>query len=164
MSGRGGSCGALRPTPRSRVEGVWTLIGIVGPRHRVSGRPLQAALETSPDGSPSPSRHSTQDGESFRPSPGHPRGGGIADRCAGVRPKWIAAGVAPPRTCCSRSKGEGWFGNCRGSYRARAQETREVTETGGLPGPRSVRSSQFWLGKRFAQPTGSGSQLDSSER
>ena len=59
---------------------------------------LQAAFRTSTGSSRSASRYSTRNGESIGPSPGLPRGGGIAERCAGVLPKYISAGVAPPET------------------------------------------------------------------
>src|ERR1039457_5733955 len=58
---------------------------------------LQAAFRTSTGNSHSASRYSTRNGESIGPSPGLPRGGGIADGWDGVLPKYISAGVAPPR-------------------------------------------------------------------
>src|ERR1700690_4249426 len=49
--------------------------------------PLQAAFRTSTGSSRSASRYSIRNGDFIEPSPGLPRGGGIAERCAGVRPK-----------------------------------------------------------------------------
>jgi hypothetical protein len=48
---------------------------------------LQAAFQTSTGSSRSASRYSTRNGEFIGSSPGLPRGGGIAERCAGVHPK-----------------------------------------------------------------------------
>jgi hypothetical protein len=63
---------------------------------------LQAAFRTRTGSSRSASRYSTQNGKSIGPSPGLPRGGGIAERCDGVLPKYTSAGVAPPRPWCAR--------------------------------------------------------------
>ncbi len=52
-----------------------------------SGDALQAAFRTSTGSSRSASRYSTRNGRSTGPLPGLPRGGGMADRCDGVRPK-----------------------------------------------------------------------------
>ena len=46
---------------------------------------LQAAFRTSTGSSRSASRYSTRNGRSIGPSPGLPRGGGIAEKCDGVR-------------------------------------------------------------------------------
>jgi hypothetical protein len=48
---------------------------------------LQAAFRTNTGSIRSASRYSTRNGRSIGPSPGLPRGGGIADRCDGVLPK-----------------------------------------------------------------------------
>jgi Protein of unknown function DUF45 len=48
---------------------------------------LQAAFRTNTGSKLSASRYSMRNGESVRSSPGLPRGGGIAERCNGVRPK-----------------------------------------------------------------------------
>jgi len=57
----------------------------------------QAAFRINTGSSRSASRYSTRKGESIWPSPGLPRGGGIAERCDGDRPKYLSVGVAPPR-------------------------------------------------------------------
>ena len=48
---------------------------------------FQAAFRASTGRSRSASRYSMRNGRTIGTSPGLPRGGGIAERCAGVRPK-----------------------------------------------------------------------------
>ena len=55
--------------------------------HRLKESGLYAASRTRTGSRRSASRYSIRNGESNGPSPGLPRGGGIAERCAGVRPK-----------------------------------------------------------------------------
>jgi hypothetical protein len=60
----------------------------------------QAAFRTSLGSSRSASRYSTRNGESTGPSPGLPRGGGIAERCAGIQSRSLRA-TAPRNSYCA---------------------------------------------------------------
>jgi hypothetical protein len=52
---------------------------------------LRAAFRTNTGSIRCESRYSIRNGESIGPSPGLPRGGGIADKCDGVRPRSLRA-------------------------------------------------------------------------
>ena len=83
--------GAQRP---ALCAGFWSRQAHIGSLERPSPRSvtaLQAAFRTSTGSSRSASRYSMRNGRTIGTSFGLPRGGGIAERCAGVRPKSLRA-------------------------------------------------------------------------
>ena len=92
--------GAQRPAFRPCSSARRTQVGPLQRPSLIFETALQAAFRTNTGSIRCASRYSIRNGESIGPSPGLPRGGGIADKCDGVRPRSLRA-TAPRNSHCT---------------------------------------------------------------
>ncbi len=92
--------GAQRPAFRPCSSARRTQVGPLQRPSLIFETALQAAFRTNTGSIRCASRYSIRNGGSIGPSPGLPRGGGIADKCDGVRPRSLRA-TAPRNSHCT---------------------------------------------------------------